>query len=169
MALHDDLLDQADHLASREPKRPRQASLRRAVSAAYYALFHMLAAEGAQRFVPAEPTLLRAQVRRTYVHANMRNVCRRFSRLQPSDALAPLLTLPIDAELVSVAEAFVALQEARHEADYDFTTTFNKIDVLQRVQYARAAVANWRAIRSSPNATVFLVALLLQRFAQTNQ
>src|SRR5579864_1275904 len=158
MALHDDLLDQADHLASREPKRPRQASLRRAVSAAYYALFHMLAAEGVRRFVPAQPTLLRAQVRRAYAHANMRNVCQRFSRLQPSDTLAPLLILPIEPELVSVAEAFVALQQARHEADYDFAATFNRIDVLQRVQRARTAVASWHAIRSNPNATVFLAA-----------
>ena len=40
--LHDDLLAQARHLATRERRRPKQASLRRAVSAAYYALFHYL-------------------------------------------------------------------------------------------------------------------------------
>jgi hypothetical protein len=161
MALHDDLLDQAHHLASREPKKPRQASLRRAVSAAYYALFHLLAAEGVQRLVPAQPRSLRARVRRAYVHGNMREVCQQFRRVRPSDALAPLLTFPIEPDLVAVAEAFVALQEARHEADYDFTATFNRIDVLQRVQRARAAVASWEAIRSNPNATVFLAALLL--------
>ena len=44
MALADDLLEQAQHLAMRDPKRPRQASLRRAVSTAYYALFHLLIA-----------------------------------------------------------------------------------------------------------------------------
>jgi uncharacterized protein (UPF0332 family) len=38
----DDLLEQALHLAKREKKKPRQASLRRAVSTAYYALFHLL-------------------------------------------------------------------------------------------------------------------------------
>jgi len=42
MALADDLLEQAHHLAKREPKRPRQASLRRAVSTAYYSLVHLL-------------------------------------------------------------------------------------------------------------------------------
>jgi uncharacterized protein (UPF0332 family) len=42
MAFPDDLLEQANHLANREPELPRQASLRRAVSAAYYALFHLL-------------------------------------------------------------------------------------------------------------------------------
>jgi hypothetical protein len=39
------LLEQARHLARREKTRPRQASLRRAVSTAYYALFHMLIGE----------------------------------------------------------------------------------------------------------------------------
>lgn len=38
----DDLLHQADHLARWDRRRPKQASLRRAVSTAYYALFHLL-------------------------------------------------------------------------------------------------------------------------------
>ncbi len=42
MSLHDDLLIQATHLATLETTRPKQASLRRAVSTAYYALFHFL-------------------------------------------------------------------------------------------------------------------------------
>jgi len=42
MAFADDLLEQAYHLARRERKNPTQASLRRAVSTAYYALFHLL-------------------------------------------------------------------------------------------------------------------------------
>jgi hypothetical protein len=45
MAYHDDLLDQALHLAHRDPTRPKQANLRRAVSTAYYALFHLLISE----------------------------------------------------------------------------------------------------------------------------
>jgi hypothetical protein len=42
MAYHDDLLDQALHLVHKERRNPKQASLRRAVSTAYYALFHLL-------------------------------------------------------------------------------------------------------------------------------
>ena len=41
----DDLLDIADDLVRRETGRPRQASLKRAVSTSYYALFHALAHE----------------------------------------------------------------------------------------------------------------------------
>jgi len=42
MAFANDLLKEAYHLASRGGKNPKQASLRRAVSTAYYALFHLL-------------------------------------------------------------------------------------------------------------------------------
>ncbi len=41
MAFADDLLEQAYHLASLETGDPKQSSLRRAVSTAYYALFHL--------------------------------------------------------------------------------------------------------------------------------
>ena len=42
MSLHADLLEQAEQLAQLDPRRPKQANLRRAVSSAYYALFHLL-------------------------------------------------------------------------------------------------------------------------------
>jgi uncharacterized protein (UPF0332 family) len=51
MSLHNDFLEQARFLAMREARRPKQASLRRAVSTAYYALFHLLASEVAERMI----------------------------------------------------------------------------------------------------------------------
>ncbi len=45
MNLHAELLKQAHFLARKEPKKPTQASLRRSVSASYYALFHLLVDE----------------------------------------------------------------------------------------------------------------------------
>jgi len=45
MAFADDLLKDAHHLAGRGGKNPKQSSLRRAVSTAYYALFHLLIAD----------------------------------------------------------------------------------------------------------------------------
>lgn len=45
VSLHGDLPAQARHLATCEPQRPRQASLPRALSSAYYAVFHLLIAE----------------------------------------------------------------------------------------------------------------------------
>jgi hypothetical protein len=95
----------------------------------------------------------------------MREACQRFKRIDrnPSDDLRPLLALPIEQELIGIAEVFIALQEARHEADYDLAATFNRTDVLYKVAQAHSAFASWKAVRSRPNATVFLTALLLQR------
>lgn len=45
MAFAEDLLKQAFLLVHKEPKSPRQASLRRSVSTAYYAVFHLLIQE----------------------------------------------------------------------------------------------------------------------------
>jgi hypothetical protein len=42
MSFAEDLLEQAHHLAYREATDPKQASLRRAVSTAYYAVFHLM-------------------------------------------------------------------------------------------------------------------------------
>lgn len=174
MTLHHDLLDQAAHLATRETKKPKQASLRRAVSAAYYALFHLLVADGAKRFSPAKPDNLHLLIQRAFTHGDMRNVCKDFAEGhkafiknkqsgQPPPATRRLVTLPLDPELFSVVQAFVELQEARHDADYDLDKQWNRLDVLNRVQTARQAFADWAVIRSTPNATVFVVALLLQR------
>ena len=54
MSLHADLLDQAEQLAQLDPRRPKQANLRRAISSAYYALFHLLAWESSAIYT-AEP------------------------------------------------------------------------------------------------------------------
>jgi hypothetical protein len=45
-----DLLEQATALCAADPRRPKQANLRRAVSSAYYAVFHELT-ESAVAFV----------------------------------------------------------------------------------------------------------------------
>ena len=163
MALHHDFLEQAGHLAQREPNRPRQASLRRAVSTAYYALFHLLTSEGAHRLASGQPTLLRSRVRRAFEHREMKEVCKQFRGASTVDSTRPLLALPIEQHLRDVATAFVSLQEARHDADYDIAITFNRFDVLQQIDMARRAFTAWHVIRKQPNAAVFLAALLLQR------
>lgn len=53
MPFPEDLLQQAYDLASKEPENPKQTSLRRAVSTAYYALFHLLIDEGCRQNGPS--------------------------------------------------------------------------------------------------------------------
>ena len=50
MAFADDLLTLAEHLTAPAATDPEQAWLRRSISTAYYALFHLLIGEAAQRW-----------------------------------------------------------------------------------------------------------------------
>src|SRR5689334_17096903 len=120
MSLHGDLLAQARILVSHEPRRPRQASLRRAVSASYYALFHLLIHEATRMLISGGSLdSLRTLVARAFVHTTMNEACRAFAATQLPPAVAAVVSGPVPGDLREVAQAFVDLQEARYEADYD--------------------------------------------------
>src|SRR5271157_3478197 len=70
MSLHADLLEQAEQLAQLDPRRPKQANLRRAVSSAYYALFHLLTSEASALYA-GEPGLA-SRINRTHNHGEMK-------------------------------------------------------------------------------------------------
>jgi len=80
-----------------------------------------------------------------------------------TEALKALVSEPIQSELSLIADAFVELQEARHDADYDTTQVFARADTLEKVEQANEAFAAWKLVRNEPNATAFLAALLLNR------
>jgi uncharacterized protein (UPF0332 family) len=171
LALHHDLLEQASHLALREHKKPKQASLRRSVSSAYYALFHLLVAEGAHLLSPANPAALKILIGRAFNHGQMREVCAGFveGNAKPNSKRIPpatkaVLSLPLESELVKVLEAFVDLQEARHEADYDLAKVWTRLDAVNHVQTAHQAFIDWAKVRKTQNASVFTAALLLQKY-----
>ena len=122
MTLASDLLAQAQHLAGREPRRPRQASLRRAVSTAYYALFHLLIREASQRLLrgPAMQKL----VARVFTHTEMSKASRSFSGgTLPQKFVGIIGSQPLPLALRNVANAFVELQQARHETGEGSTVT----------------------------------------------
>ena len=77
--------------------------------------------------------------------------------------LATMLARPVSTDLIVVAQAFIALQEARHIADYDVSATFTRVEVQERLGRAELAFQAWARIRGTPNANVFLAAMLLDR------
>jgi len=163
VTLHKDLLEQARYLARRDKKRPKQANLRRAVSAAYYALFHLLVEDGAKAI---RPSAVRDQVRRLYEHGSMKAVCKAWAQGAAANLPAStgaLVTAPIERELSDVASAFVRLQNARHAADYDLARTFNRLYSVSLLGAAEQAFRDWNAIRATPNAAVFLASLLFEK------
>lgn len=162
MALHDDLLAQVDQLAHVEKHKPKQANLRRAVSAAYYALFHHLI-DQSSRFLVSGPQreALRHQLARSFDHGQMRRTAQMFaSPSQSGNAWRAVLGVAPFAALNDVASAFMELQEARHEADYDLARSFTGGEVEALVARTKAAFTSWASVAGSFEAEVFLVALL---------
>ncbi|HXE52949.1 MAG TPA: hypothetical protein VN541_08045 [Tepidisphaeraceae bacterium] len=158
MSLARDLLEQAQHLSRRERHRPRQASLRRAISAAYYALFHLLIEE-ATAILISRPQL-RSKFARAFDHGDMKLASRAFANAQAAH-LAGGASIPPD--LQDVAAAFVELQELRHEADYNPDRSFTRSECVNLVARVDEAFATWQTIRNDPVARTYLAALLLWR------
>ena len=142
------LLRQARHLATRDPATLDQASLRRAVSTAYYALFHRLVRDASALLAGGDPTL-ELLLARAFVHAEMKNVCALFLSRGPRPVIVASLypTLDVPGELERVATAFVALQGARHDADYGNDRDFSSTEALGEVERSEEAFRDWCAIR----------------------
>ena len=162
MTLHHDLLTQATHLATNEPKRPKQASLRRSVSASCYALYHLLVDSAVRRLISAGGrTALRDCLRRGFKHSTMKVAALQFANHGVSSKLEPGLNgLPLQPELVNVARTFVDLQELRHAADYDLSRPFSRLEALDFALDASVAFFDWNTVRKTPQADTFLVGLL---------
>src|SRR5258708_25785244 len=104
-----DLLQQAYDLANKEPTNPKQASLRRAVSTAYYALFHLLIDEAVSKWAVERQRSILARV---FEHDKMKRVCAEILAVVKSGG-------PLSPELNTVALNFIPLQQHRHTPDYD--------------------------------------------------
>src|SRR5580704_15828546 len=162
MPFPNDLLEQAYHLANREPKRPKQASLRRAVSTAYYALFHLLIAETTKNWKrPAE----RFTLARMFDHMAMGKVCatRRDELNAYFNAHPPAgRQRDVFKHLQVITDTFVHMLQYRHTADYDGSTKWTRTDTLEKIGSVEAAFQSWAAIRTEHDAQNFLVTLLLR-------
>ncbi len=160
MSLHSDLIAQAKLLAAKEPKKPRQASLRRAVSAAYYAVFHLLVHESSRRLVTDDGA--RRFVGRAFVHTEMNKASKSFAGgvlPQKFNALTGGQVVP--NQLKNVAQAFVDLQQARHQADYNLAKSFTRAETEAFIDQVELAFQDWEATKNSDLARLYLLCLLL--------
>ncbi|MGK4001347.1 hypothetical protein WMF31_01885 [Sorangium sp. So ce1036] len=171
--LHDELLEQARNLATYDPRRPRQGNLRRAVSSAYYAVFHLLIHEASARLV-GHPLLgvsaeVNHGVRRWFDHTTMKRVAEWFQGKGTPPALADMTDrtsmskLPrlVSPQLRDVAATFADLQEQRHMADYDLgAPRLTRQGALNTVERAEQAFKDWQHAQNDPLAQLFLLLLL---------
>ena len=127
MAYHDDLLTHALQFVHASP--PSQLSLRRAVSAAYYSVFHFLISEAASNWSNAS---LRTALGRAYDHGIMKTASNRI--LNEKDFPYSGEDPAIVANLRFVAKTFSQLQENRHFADYNLTLDLDQTEALAQVK-----------------------------------
>ena len=125
-----------DGVIMRNAVSPTQTELRRAVSSAYYAMFHTLAASNANSRLehrrltasagpgskPTAPQII-AQVRNKLSRAGLGG---RFP-----------------AAIDDFGEVFVAAQQARHSADYDPNSDFSATDVAGLISRVESMIATF--------------------------
>jgi hypothetical protein len=148
--MHDDLLDIASQLAQLEQGKPRQTSLRRAVSSAYYALFHALARLCADNLVGiSKPWDVYAPIYRSLDHGRAKEVFKRVSSHRGSG-------------VAIIGQIFILLQERRHTADYDpLPFQFGRAETLDLIEQSRQAIMQINAL--SLEDRLFIATQLLAR------
>lgn len=160
MAFHDDLVEVARQLARLPGAGSNQACLRRSVSTAYYALFHLLISDATANWSRPQ---FRAKLARCFDHGPMKTA---------SDAKAAEIEALFkdhsqdssDAELIlqlwTVASTFSVVQEMRIIADYNLAVEWNLHKVGALVAQVTDAFSSWNAIRNTDPAQEYLVSLL---------
>ena len=165
--MHQDLFSQAETLATLDAKKPRQINLRRAISSAYYAVFHYLVEEACSVQIGSQhaQAAYRYVLGRAFTHSIMKQACTSFAGGMLKDAVIKGLprdasgNYPIQKAIKDVARAFVDLQEKRQWADYDRSERFNRSDVLILIEEAKKRVVKFSELPASDDKKFFLACL----------
>ena len=134
-----------------------QTHLKRAVSTAYYAMFHAVCT-GVAELLPGaagEPTTSAAwlQAYRGPEHTHVRNQCRNAG-----------LMSPFPTEIKNFAQTFVRIQSRRNQADYNPLSDFRPAEVARIIDDAENTI---NLLASTPAAIrrAFAIAVLLRNRA----
>jgi len=156
------LLSVAEQLARPKQKSStmRQAELRRAISTAYYALFHAIRVDYADflvgRTVTARNSLAWSTAFRTLNHGPLANASQKFKNAES-----------IGSETKEFFNPFADLKQKRERADYDAEGDFGEIEVLNALAQARSALNNYKSLPTSQRRQA--LALVLSGTARKQQ
>jgi hypothetical protein len=163
MSHHLDLLDQAVMLATIDTKKPKQANLRRAISSAYYAVFHLLVDEACRVQIGTQHNQapFRQVLGRAFAHGGIKDACKSFGggTLKKSVGKGLPVGFTVPAEIRKLATTFVDLQEKRHLADYDLAERFKRSDVLVLTAEVRKQSEHFKNLAISNEKRCFLACL----------
>ncbi len=158
---------QAEMLAKVDARKPKQANLRRAVSSAYYALFHYLVDESCCLLFGSQhgQAAYRHALGRAFAHGVMKQACLSFAGGTWKDAVRKRLPCDatgkyaVQASIRAIARAFAEWQEKRNLADYDRNERFKRSEVLLLVEQAKDRTARFTALPMSDDKRFFLACL----------
>ena len=144
-----------------ESARARSVCERRAVSAAYYALFHHLNGSAVDLIAPNVSVIANHRIRRWFEHGQMKRICEHFLKAKLDKPLLDLIGDTASTDLRNVAQSFITLQEARHNADYNLGDSLTSEEAQQFILLALVAMDSWDRIAGSAEANIFILSLLM--------
>ncbi len=160
MDLIDDFLSHAVRLAAPgPPSDTQQIDFRRAVSAAYYAVFHLLTMTAAESWAVGRE---RHRFARLFEHGKLRTASLELPRRlkeRLGDSASPDDRKTADI-LAAIAKDFVALQQDRNSADYDNSRVWSYTEVENVILRARDLYLGWITVSKTPLAESYLLDLL---------
>jgi uncharacterized protein (UPF0332 family) len=147
------LIDQAEQLLITKNSRGqvRQSERRRAISAAYYAVFHTVLTALADKIVGRGERAASnyALVYRSVDHGRLEALCKSVSKGKP-DSKSKLVPFVSDGgfgtNLRQFALLAIDLKEKRNEADYDPAKWVNLEDARTAIRSARSAIGHFATI-----------------------
>jgi hypothetical protein len=159
----DHLLDQAERLIiTPRAGPPRQVDLRRAISSAYYAVFHAVLKAAADLYVGAanQTSHRYALVYRSVDHRDLRDLCAKIKESNFPGKLAQHLPPGgFDAETRTFSKLLLELQGNRLDADYNPAIRLRTSDAQLAITIARDAIRRLR--NADPSSREAFLTLLL--------
>lgn len=163
----DHLIDQGDRLSRRQGAgAPRQTDLRRAVSSAYYALFHAVLLATADLVVgqARRNSPIYALVYRTPDHRSIKRI---FGQILSNSLPVRLQSCVPEGgfgpDMTAFARAFVELQEKRERSDYDPLYRITASEAALTVGTSRVALEHWLSVPREQRDTILLLCLFPSR------
>jgi hypothetical protein len=160
MDLVDAFFDHAAALVDpQQPSKTEQIDFRRAVSAAYYAVFHLLTMTAAEHWVVKND---RHRFARLFEHNKIKTA----SVNLPNRLKERLGNLPSEQDrkiadaLTFIAGEFIALQQDRHSADYDNSKVWSYTEVENAITRAQVLYLKWNTVRNTPMAQSYLLDMM---------
>lgn len=163
MPYADDLISQARALARADATRPQQANLRRAVSAAYYAVFYELCHQAVRSVLSKSEAgdAVGARLARVVTHRAVAIASKWFAEGVTNKVIQGLRqNSPLAPSMKSLCRIIIVLQDERHRADYDQSLPFSRNEALRLIDDAEEALRVMRASSSDSDMKILFLGVL---------